>query len=130
MDRLRVVEKTRAFKRKRRDKHNKRATKVRQLEVREGTQYQSDMGFNSSVQESTEQIPQPTIPPQIIQVCTREKEFKKVVFDLETTSRGTFIFKWITVCDHSRKQSAVVTIGLVLSFALSKIHLSGKSPSK
>ena len=56
MDRLRVVEKTRAFKRKRRDKHNKRATKVRQLEVREGTQYQSDMGFNSSVQESTEQI--------------------------------------------------------------------------
>ncbi|XP_074635829.1 maternal protein exuperantia-like [Acropora palmata] len=88
MDRLRVVEKTRAFKRKRRDKHNKRATKVRQLEVREGTQYQSDMGFNSSVQESTEQIPQPTIPPQIIQACTSEKDFKKVVFDLETTSRA------------------------------------------
>jgi len=38
MDRLRVLEKTRAFKRKRRDRHNKRATKVRQLEVREGTQ--------------------------------------------------------------------------------------------
>ena len=115
MDRLRVVEKTRAFKRKRRDKHNKRATKVRQLEVREGTQYQSDMGFNSSVQESTEQIPQPTIPPQIIQACTSEKDFKKVVFDLETTSRGNFIFKGVTVCDHSRKQSAVVTIGFVLS---------------
>ena len=36
MDRLRVVEKTGAFKRKRRDMHNKRATKIRQ--VREGTQ--------------------------------------------------------------------------------------------
>ena len=115
MDRLRVLEKTRAFKRKRRDKHNKRSTKVRQLEVREGTQYQSDMGFNSSVQESTEQIPQPTIPPQIIQACTSEKDFKKVVFDLETTSRGTFIFKGITVCDHSRKQSALVKVGFVLS---------------
>ncbi|XP_068680484.1 maternal protein exuperantia-like [Montipora foliosa] len=44
------------------------------------------MGFNSSVQESKEQIPQPTIPPQIIQACTSEKDFKKVVFDLETTS--------------------------------------------
>ena len=108
MDRLRVVEKTRAFKRKRRDKHNKRATKVRQLEVREGTQYQSDMGFNSNVQKSTEQIPQPTIPPQTIQACTSEKDFKRVVFDLETTSRGTFIFKGITVCDHSSKQSAAV----------------------
>ena len=56
-----------------------------------------------------------TIPPQIIQACTSEKDFKKVVFDLETTSRGNFIFKGITVCDHSRKQSAVVTIGFVLS---------------
>ena len=110
--------------------HNKRATKVRQLEVREGTQYQSDMRFNSSVQESTEQIPQPTIPPQIIQACTSEKDFKRVVFNLETTSRGTYIFKGITVCDHSSKQSAVVTLGFVLSLALSKKHLSRKSPSK
>ena len=104
MDRLRVLEKTRAFKRKRRDRHNKRATKVRQLEVREGTQYQSDMGFSSNQQESTEQIPQPTTPPKIRQACTSEKDFKKVVFDLETTSRGIFIFKVITVCDHSCKQ--------------------------
>ena len=110
-----MLEKTRAFKRKRRDRHNKRATKVRQLEVREGTQYQSDMGFNASQQESTEQIPQPTIPPKISQACTSEKDFKRVVFDLETTSRGTFIFKVITVCDHSRKQSALVTIGFMLS---------------
>ena len=123
-----MVEKTGAFKRKRRDMHNKRATKIRQ--VREGTQYQSDMGFNSSVQESTEQIPQPTIPPEIIQACTSEKDFKRVVFDLETTSRGTFIFKGITVSDHSSKQSAVVTLGFVLSLALSKKHLPRKSPSK
>lgn len=110
-----MLEKTRAFKRKRRDRHNKRATKVRQLEVREGTQYQSDMGFSSNQQESTEQIPQPTTPPKIRQACTSEKGFKKVVFDLETTSRGTFIFKLITLCDHSCKQSALVMVGFVLS---------------
>lgn len=90
MGKLREIEKTREFKRKRRDRHNKRTTKVRQLEVREGTQYQSGLGFSSNQQASTEQIPQPTTPPKIRQACISEKDYKKVVFDLETTSRGTF----------------------------------------
>ena len=38
---------------------------------------------------STEEIPQPIPPPQIRQACTSEIQYKKVVFDLETTSRGT-----------------------------------------
>ncbi|KAJ7333740.1 hypothetical protein OS493_015828 [Desmophyllum pertusum] len=88
MGRLRVIEKTREFKTKRRDRHNKRTRKVRQLEVRKGTQYQSGLGFSSNQQASTEQIPQPITPPKIRQACTSEKEYKKVVFDLETTSRA------------------------------------------
>ena len=91
MGRRRVIEKTREFKSKRRDRQKKRATKVRQLEVREGTQYQSGLGFSSNQQESLEEIPQPTTPPKITQACTSEKAYKKIVFDLETTSRGTLL---------------------------------------
>ena len=86
MKRLSTVENSREFKKRRRDRNAKRNTKVRQLEIREGTQYQSGLGFSAS-QTSTDQIPPPVTPPEIRQASS-SREFKTVVFDLETTSRG------------------------------------------
>ena len=89
MSRLRVTEKTREFKKRRRERQNKRTQKIRQLEVREGTQYQSGIGFSATVHD--EQIPTPTPLPVTRKTCTTDgMKYEQVVFDLETTSRGTF----------------------------------------
>ena len=61
MGTLRVTEKTRKFKRRKR--RNKRTTKVRQLGVTEGTQYQSGLGFTATEQEQVEHIPRPSSLP-------------------------------------------------------------------
>ena len=54
--------------------------KLEKLEVREGPQYQSGMGYRNAV---LEEIPPPVRFPDVKQVSTAE-EFKRVVFDLET----------------------------------------------
>ena len=91
MSRLRVTEKTREFKKRRRERQNKRSQKVRQLEVREGTQYQSGLGFSATVHEEIEEIPTPTSLLVTRKPCTTDgMKYEQVVFDLETTSRGTF----------------------------------------
>ena len=72
MSRLRVTEKTREFKKRRRERQNKRTQKVRQLEVREGTQYQSGLGLSATVHEEIEQIPTPTTLPVTRKACTTD----------------------------------------------------------
>ena len=79
------------LKKRRKKRHNKRTTKVKQLEVRKGTQYQSGLGFSATEQEQMEQIPQPTTLPVMRKACTGDDmKYEKVVFDSETTSRATF----------------------------------------
>ena len=72
MSRLRVTEKTREFKKRRRERQNNRTQKVTQLKVREGTQYQSGLGFSATVNEQIEQIPTPTTLPVMRQACTTD----------------------------------------------------------
>ena len=77
--RLRVTEKTRKFKKRRRKTHNKRTTKVRQLEVREGTKCQSGLGFSATEQEQMEQIPPPTTLQVTRKACTGDDmKYEKV----------------------------------------------------
>mgnify|MGYP000179298847 FL=1 len=86
----RVTEKTRKFRKSRRERQNKRTQKVRQLEVREGTQYQSGRGFGATVHEEIEQIPTPITLPVTRKPCTTDGiKYEQVVFHLETSSRGT-----------------------------------------
>ena len=73
MSRLRVTEKTREFKKRRRERQNNRTQNVRQLGVREGTQYQSGLGLSAiTVNEQIEQIPTPTTLPVMRKGCTTD----------------------------------------------------------
>ena len=89
--RLSVKTKTREYKKKRREQREKRSSKVRQLENREGVQYESGLGWNENSDSPVDQIPPATVRPEIKQV-TPTTALKKVTIDLETSSRGIFIF--------------------------------------
>ena len=88
--RLSARSKTKEYKKKRREQREKRSSKVRQLENREGVQYESGLGWNEN-SDSPVEIPPPTVRPEIKQV-TPATALKKVAIDLETSSRGIFIF--------------------------------------
>ena len=88
--RLSARSKTREYKKKRGEQREKRSSKVRQLENREGVQYESGLGWNEN-SDSPVGIPPPTVRPEIKQV-TPTTALKKVTIDLETSSRGIFIF--------------------------------------
>lgn len=88
--RLSAKSQTREYKKKRREQKETRSSKVRQLENREGVQYESGLGWNESV-ETAKDIPPPIVRPEIKQICP-QTSLKKVVIDLETSSRGIFIF--------------------------------------
>ena len=81
--RLSARSKTREYKKKRREQREKRSSKVRQLENRKGVQNENS--------DSPVEIPPPTVRPEIKQV-TPATALKKVAIDLETSSRGIFIF--------------------------------------
>jgi len=81
--RLSARSKTREYKKKRREQREKRSSKVRQLENREGIQYESGLGWNEN-SDSPVGIPPPTVRPEIKQVTPTTA--------LETSSRGIFIF--------------------------------------
>ena len=82
--RLRKKESTKEYKKIKRHRKEKRSSKTKQLEVREGQQYQSGMGYRNNV---LEEIPPCVQIPEVKQVSIT-KDLKRVVFDLETSSRG------------------------------------------
>lgn len=92
MSLLSARSKTRECKKKRRERREGRNCKTKQLENREGEQYKTGLGYRkeSLDQESEIEIPPPTCcsPPQV-QKVPPTAGLKKVVIDLETSSRGT-----------------------------------------
>lgn len=90
MSRLSARSKTREYKKKRRETREGRNSKIRQLENREGTQYESGLGYRKESLESEIEIPPPSCcsPPQV-QKVPATSGLRKVVIDLETSSRGT-----------------------------------------
>lgn len=86
----RVDKKTREYKKKRRETREGRNSKIRQLENREGTQYESGLRYRKESLESEIEIPPPSCcsPPQV-QKVPATSGLRKVVIDLETSSRGT-----------------------------------------
>ena len=95
ISKLREKERTKEYKKKRRHRKENRNAKTKQLEVREGPQYRSGLGYRNHV---LEEILPPVQFPEVRQVST--KDFKRVVFDLETSSRGSVDWLW-TVYSHS-----------------------------
>ena len=78
--------KTRQYKKKRRERRETRSSKVRQLEDREGVQYESGLGLRESSTLPVE-IPPPIVRPET-ETIVAQTGLKKVVIDLETSSRG------------------------------------------
>lgn len=78
--------KTRQYKKKRRERRETRSSKVRQLEDREGVQYESGLGLRESLTLPVE-IPSPIVRPETERIVP-QTGLKKVVIDLETSSRG------------------------------------------
>lgn len=78
--------KTRQYKKKRRERRETRSSKVRQLEDREGVQYESGLGLRESLTLPVE-IPPPIVRPET-ETIVPQTGLKKVVIDLETSSRG------------------------------------------
>ena len=94
ISKLREKERTKEYKKKRRHRKENRNSKTKQLEVRQGPQYRSGLGYRNHV---LEDIPPPVQFPEVRQVPT--KDFKRVVFDLETSSHGSVECR--TVYSHS-----------------------------
>ena len=66
-----------------------RLSKTKQAETREGSQSQSGMGYLPE----TEAVEIPS-PPQTLYMCVQycaQQDYTKIVFDLETSSRGNII---------------------------------------
>lgn len=80
-------ENTREFKRKRRARKEQRLAKTKQLETREGPQYETGLGYRCE-NEMAGEIPPPYQPPEHKEVSLPNVR-TKVVFDLETSSRGS-----------------------------------------
>lgn len=78
--------KTRQYKKKRRERRETRSSKVRQLEDREGVQYESGLGLRESLTLPVE-IPSHIVRPEF-ETIVPQTGLKKVVIDLETSSRG------------------------------------------
>ena len=88
--RLSAKSKTREYKKNRRETRETRSSKTRQLERRESRQYESGLGWTERLDvESTVDIPAPIVTPEVKQILP-QPGLKKVVFDLETSSRGIF----------------------------------------
>ena len=74
------------FKRKRRARKEQRSSKTKQLEMRDGPQYETGLGYcNAS---AVEEIPPYVKPPDLERVSSPDIH-SKIVFDLETSSRGS-----------------------------------------
>ena len=71
----------------RRARKEQRLTKNKQLDTREGPQYETGLGYRCE-DESGEQIPPPFQSPENKEVSLA-KVNTKVVFDLETSSQGS-----------------------------------------
>ena len=61
-----------------------RLSKTKQAETREGSQYQSGMGYLPE----TEAVEIPSPPKPCVSSMVPEQDYIKIVFDLETSSRG------------------------------------------
>ena len=75
------------------EKAERRASKLKQLETREGKQYESSLGYRHDSSTEQTEIPPYTCRPDIQKVCAPAC-MKTVVFDLETSSRGT---NWLII---------------------------------
>ena len=84
---LRARENTKEFKKSRRARKEQRLTLNKQLDTREGPQYETGLGYRCE-DESGEQIPPPFQLPENKEVSLA-KVNTKVVSDLEASSRGS-----------------------------------------
>lgn len=97
---LSLKTKTREYKTKRRERKEKRTTKNRQVENREGDQYQTGMGLrNESCSDQQREIPPPAALPEVKKINPAiTSDIKRVFIDLETSSRGTLHFTSVKIC--------------------------------
>lgn len=82
-------EKTRQFKRRRRNLKENRGSDIRSKEVREGTSYETGVDM-TTVDIDIERIPEPSIFPNI-QLLPASGDYNLVFVDLETTGMGKLI---------------------------------------
>lgn len=86
ISKLSARSKTKQYKKKRREQRETRSSKVRQLEDREGVQYESGLGLSERLTLPVE-IPPPIVRPET-ETIVPQTGFRKVVIDLQTSSRG------------------------------------------
>lgn len=91
MSRLSSLSKSREYKKQRRYRKEKRTSKTKQLENREGKQYESGLGFRNESPDAQGEIPPPMTLSDRRKISSAE-ELKRVVIDLETSSRGNYIY--------------------------------------
>lgn len=86
ISKLSTRSKTRQYKKKRREQRETRSSKVRQLEDREGVQYETRLSLSERLTLPVE-VPPPIVRPET-ETIVPQTGFRKVVIDLETSSRG------------------------------------------
>lgn len=89
MSRLSRLLKSTEFKKQRRDRKERRSSKTKQLENREGKQYESGLGFRKESPDAQGEISPPMTLAERRKIPSGS-DFNRVVTDLETSSRGMF----------------------------------------
>lgn len=87
MSRLSRLSKSREFKKQRRGRKERRSSKTKQLENREGKQYESGLGFRKESPDAQGEIPPPMTLAERRKISSGS-DLNRVVIDLETSSRG------------------------------------------
>lgn len=87
MSRLSRLSKSREVKKQRRDRKEKRSSKTKQLENREGKQYENGLGFRKESLHTQGEIPPPMTLAERKKISS-DSNLNRVIIDLETSSRG------------------------------------------